>query len=176
MTFCHNYFFFVSQFHVKYAYAVSKTVTSFMQFQKNCHQFHVQFQKKRSLLSLVVVKPSVILQKKTRLSGVNLKACKKTFFRVAKFWNSCRFFFFFQNLSKFFFPDFFSNLQFWIDFLCSIFFRFLQIYGTTVDFIKLKWNWQRFHWNYLKLFETICNCHSFTETGCKKSSYWHKIS
>ena len=97
------------------------------------------------------------------------KSSTSGFFRVAKILKLLPFFFLAEFFELFFvFPNFFSNLQFWIDFLCNIFFRFFQIYGTTVDFIKLKWNWQRFHWNYLKLFETICNCHSFTETGCKK--------
>ena len=108
-------------------------------------------------------------KKKTRLQGVILTACKKTFFRVAKCWNSRHFSFFGRFFwTSFFFSNFFSIWQFWIDFLCIIFFRFFQIYTTTADFIKLKWNWEQFHWKYLKLFEIICKCHSFTETGCKK--------
>ena len=166
MTFCHNYFFFVSQFHVKYAYAVSKTVTSFMKFQKNCHQFHVQFQKKLSLLSLVVVKPSVILQKKKHDYQVWIwKLAKKLFFELQNFETHAVFFFCnifrtffcflklflkFAVLNRFFmqyFFSFFPNLQHYSGFYQT------QMKLTTVS---------------LKLFETICNCHSFTETGWKK--------
>ena len=143
MTFCHNYFFFVSQFHVKYAYAFSKTVTSFMQFQKNCHQFHVQFQKKLSLFSLVLVKPSVILQKKNTITNGDFDCLQKNFFSSCKMLKLLPFYFFWQIFwnSFFFSSNFFSKMQFWINFLCSIFFRFFQIYSTTAHFIKLKWNW-----------------------------------
>ena len=134
-------FFFVSQFHVKYAVnkehqiettyfgsqfyvQFQKTVTTFMQFQKTVTSFMCSFKKlsrvscsfkKLSLLSCLVSKKNVTFvcssgetirhfaKKKTRLQGLNLTACKKTFYRVAKCWNSCQFTFFGRFSGTFFF-------------------------------------------------------------------------
>ena len=75
-------FFFVSQFHVKYACAVSKNVNSVMQFQKTApvscadSKNHVTF-------SVLLVKPSVILQKKKHDYQVWFwKLAKKLFFEL----------------------------------------------------------------------------------------------
>ena len=189
MTFCHNDFFFCQPVSCEILHAVSKKLSpvscavsknchQFHAVSKNCHQFQVQFQKKLSLFSVVVVKLSVFLQKKKHDYKVWFwQLAKKLFFELQNVETLTDFFFWqiFWNFT-FFFSNFFSIWQFWIDFLCIIFFRFFQIYTTTADFIKLKWNWEQFHWKYLKLFEIICKCHSFTETGCKKKSrYWHKI-
>ena len=148
------------------------TVTSFKKLSrvsKNCHKFHVQFQKKLSHLTIVVVKRSVILKKKVDYNCWFWLLAKKLFFEFQNVETHVIFSFLAEILElHFFFQNFFSNLQFWINFSCIIFFRFFQTYPTISDFIKLKWNWEQFYWNYLKLFETICNCHSFTETGCKK--------
>ena len=122
-----------------------------------------------SNLSVVGVKPSVILQKeKHDYRWWFWQLAKKLFFEFQNVETLSNFLFLADFFELFFFQNFFSNLQFWINFLCNIFFLFFQTYTTTATFIKLKWNWEQFHWNYLKLFETICNCHSFTETGCKK--------
>ena len=119
--------------------------------------------------SVLLVKPSVILQKKTRLPGVILKACKKTFFRVAKCWNSCHFTFFGRFSETFFFGQtFFQNCNFESTFYVVFFFVFSKF--TPVQRILSNSNetdngFTETFWNYL---QTICNCHSFTETGCKK--------
>ena len=70
-----------------------KIVNSFMSsFKKNGH-FCLQWWWNHSSFC----------KKKTRLPGLNLTACKKTFFRVAKCWNSCHFTFFGRFSETFFF-------------------------------------------------------------------------
>ena len=104
MTFCHNYFFFVSQFHVKYAYAVSKTVTSFMQFQKNCHQFHVQFQKKT--VTFVFSGGETIrhfAKKKNTITSCEFESLQKNFFSSCKILKLLPFFFLAEFFELFFF-------------------------------------------------------------------------
>ena len=153
MTFCHNYFFFVSQFHVKYAYAVSKTITSIMQFQKNCQQFHVQFQKKRSLLSSVVVKPFVILQKKNTITRFEFDSLQKNFFSSCKMLKLLPFYFFWQIFGNFFFLlQLFLKIVILNQLFMQYFFSFypnLQhysaFYQTQMKLITVS----------LKLFETI---------------------
>ena len=158
----------------KNCHQFQKTVTSFMCSFKKLSPASCSF-KKMSPVSCPVSKKTVTFRctsgetirhfatKKTRVHRVILTACKKTFFRVAKCWNSVQIFLyggFFWTF--FFFQKLFLN---WVNFLCNFFFHFFQTYPRKPTFIKLKWN---LHKNFLKLFETFCNCHSFTETCCKK--------
>ena len=140
-----------------------------MQFQKNCHQFHVQFQKtvtsfmqfQKTVTSLMCSfkKLSPVSCSLTKLSPVSCAVSKKTVTFVSSggetirhfakkntitrcefeslqknFFSSCKmlkllpFYFFWQIFGNFFFcSNFFSKLQFWINFLCIIFFRFFQM-------------------------------------------------
>ena len=175
-------FFLSASFMWNTSCSFKKTVTSFMCSFKKLSPVSSSF-KKLSPVSCTVSKKTVTFlcsggetirlfaKKKHDYKVWFWQLAKKLFFELQNVETLTDFFFWqiFWNFT-FFFSNFFSIWQFWIDFLCIIFFRFFQIYTTTADFIKLKWNWEQFHWKYLKLFEIICKCHSFTETGCKKKS------
>ena len=147
-------FFLSASFMWNTSCSFKKTVTSFMCSFKKLSPVSCSF-KKLSPVSGTVSKKTVTFlcsggetirlfaKKKTRLQGVILTACKKTFFRVAKCWNSCHFTFFGRFSETFFFfaPTFSQNCNFETTFYVVFFFRFFQIYTTTAHFIKLKWNW-----------------------------------
>ena len=88
-----------------------KTITSYMQFQKTVLTFTCRFKKSCNILSSTGETIRHFAKKKTRLQMVILTACKKTFFRVAKCWNSCHFTFFgrFSETLFFFLQLFLKN-------------------------------------------------------------------
>ena len=107
------------QLHVQF----QKTFTSLCSFEKN-YQFHVQFQKKMSTLSVVWVKPFVILQKKKNtITSCDFDSLQKKTKSSCKILKLCPFFFLQLFLNFFIFsPNYFSNLQFRVYFLCIFFF------------------------------------------------------
>ena len=95
-------------------YAVSKKITSFMS----------SFKKKMSTLSVVWVKPFVILQKKKNtITSCDFDSLQKKTKSSCKILKLCPFFFLQLFLNFFIFsPNYFSNLQFRVYFLCIFFF------------------------------------------------------
>ena len=133
-------------------YAVSKKITSFMS----------SFKKKMSTLSVVWVKPFVILQKKkkTRLQVVILIACKKKQNRVAKFWNSVRFFSYSFFWTFLFFPRTIfqiCNLEstFYVFFFSFIFSNFTLLQRVLSNSNETENGFTETIWNFLKLFATV---------------------
>ena len=120
MTFCHNDFFFCQPVSCEILHAVSKKLSpvscavsknchQFHAVSKNCHQFHVQFQKKLSHFSVVVVKPSVFLQKKKNtITRCDFDSLQKNFFSSCKMLKLLPIFFF----GRFFGTSLFFSLTF----------------------------------------------------------------
>ena len=163
--------FFGSQFYVQF----QKTVTSFMQFQKTVTSFMCSFKKlsrvscsfkKLSLVSCLVSKKNVTFvcssgetirhfaKRKTRLQVVILTACKKTFFRVSKCWNSVHFSFF----GGFFWTFFFFKLFLKFAILNRLFmYYFFPFFPNLHYYSDISQTQMKLRAVSLKLFETIWN-------------------
>ena len=148
-----------------------KTVTSFMCSFKKLSRVSCSF-KKLSLVSCLVSKKNVTFvcssgetirhfaKRKTRLQVVILTACKKTFFRVSKCWNSVHFSFFGGFFWTFFFlsKTFSQICNFESTFYVLFFFVFSKL--TLLQRLLSNSNetessFTETIWNYLKLFATV---------------------
>ena len=182
-------FFLSASFMWNTSCTFKKTVTSFMCSFKKLSPVSCSF-KKLSPVSGTVSKKTVTFlcsggetirlfaKKKTRLQGVILTACKKTFFRVAKCWNSYRFFFFgrFFGTSLFFSLTFsqFGNFEstFYVLFF-FVFSKFTPLQRILSNSNETENSFTENIWNYLKLFASVIVS---LKLAAKKSRYWHKIS
>ena len=167
-----------------------KTVTNFMYsfkklspvyaVSKKNYQFHVQFQKKNVnfVCSMGETIRHFAKKKKTRLQVVILIACKKKQNRVAKFWNSVRFFSYSFFWTFLFFPRTIfqiCNLEstFYVFFFSFIFSNFTLLQRVLSNSNETENGFTETIWNFLKLFATVIFS---LKLAAKKSSYWQKIS
>ena len=145
------------QLHVQF----QKTFTSLCSFEKN-YQFHVQFQKKNVnfVCSMGETIRHFAKKKKTRLQVVILIACKKKQNRVAKFWNSVRFFSYSFFWTFLFFPRTIfqiCNLEstFYVFFFSFIFSNFTLLQRVLSNSNETENGFTETIWNFLKLFATV---------------------
>ena len=161
MTFCHNYFYFVSQFHVKYALQFQKLSPVSCSFKKIVNSFMSSFKKNGHFCPQWWWNHSSFCKKKkTRLQVVILIACKKKQNRVAKFWNSVRFFSYSFFWTFLFFPRTIfqiCNLEstFYVFFFSFIFSNFTLLQRVLSNSNETENGFTETIWNFLKLFATV---------------------